>query len=349
MHITMDRYNADWPMVARGWNAHVHGQGQPFRSATEAIAHLYAADPHVDDQYLPAFVITDADGAPIGPITTGDAVLMFNFRGDRAIEISRAFTERDLDTFDRGDAPDVLYAGMMQYDGDLKVPEHFLVQPPHITEPVGQLLCEAGQRSFACSETQKYGHVTYFFNGNRSAKFSETLETYLEIPSDNRPFDEAPWMKAAEITDALLEALASGAYDHLRVNYPNGDMVGHTGNLNATKVAMSCVALQLGRLVDAGEAAGAILLITADHGNAAEMYMRKKGVGRTNEHGMPLPKTSHTLRHVPFLLVDPRAQWELKPQTTPPASIASVGTTLLELAGLTPPKGWEPSLVDRLG
>ncbi|MCB9665986.1 MAG: 2,3-bisphosphoglycerate-independent phosphoglycerate mutase [Alphaproteobacteria bacterium] len=345
MRITMDRYEADWPMVQRGWDTHVLGRARAFPSAVAAVETAYAEDPEVDDQYVPPFVVADADGAPVGTIEDGDAVLLFNFRGDRAVEISRAFTEPGLDHLDRARVPQVYFAGMMQYDGDLGVPEHFLVQPPRIDGTVGAELVAHGLRTFACAETQKFGHVTYFFNGNRSGLLDPALETYTEVPSDRRPFDEAPWMRCAEVTDACLEAVASGRYDHVRLNYANGDMVGHTGNLEATRVAMACVDLQLGRLERAVRAAGGILLVTADHGNADGMWTRdKRGEVVRDDDGRPQPRTSHTLAPVPFVVVDPAGRVEVCDDLVAPG-LASVGSTLLALLGLDPPAGWAPVLV----
>ncbi|MBM4202299.1 MAG: 2,3-bisphosphoglycerate-independent phosphoglycerate mutase, partial [Gammaproteobacteria bacterium] len=276
MQITMDRYEADWSMVARGWAIHVRGEGRAFASAREAIE-TYRNEAAVIDQDLPGFVIA-ADGKPLGPIVDGDAVVLFNFRGDRAIEISRAFTEDRLDAFDRGAVPRVTYAGMMQYDGDTKMPARFLVEPPAIDRTLGEYLARNGISQYAISETQKYGHVTYFWNGNRSGKFDEATETYVEIPSDVVPFEQRPWMKCAEITDALIEAVQSGRYRYLRVNYANGDMVGHTGNFEAAVTAMQGLDLQLARLIPVVLAAKGSVMITADHGNADEMYeLDKKG------------------------------------------------------------------------
>ena len=167
MLVTMDRYEADWTIVERGWNAHVHGQGRAFTSTREAIETYRAEDPELIDQFMAEFVIHDDDG-PVGKIADGDAVVFFNFRGDRALEISRAFEAGDdFDKFDRGPRPDVLYAGIMQYDGDLLIPQRFLVEPPTIERTLGEYLAQNGVAQFACAETQKYGHVTYFWNGNR--------------------------------------------------------------------------------------------------------------------------------------------------------------------------------------
>jgi len=342
MHITMDRYEADWDMVARGWAAHVHGEApHRFESATAAIEALYAADPEVDDQYLPAFVI---EGSEEG-IQDGDSVLFFNFRGDRAIEISRAFEEDDLSTFDRGRRPDVFYAGMMQYDGDLRIPKQFLVPPPNIDRVVGEYLAHAGRRTFACSETQKYGHVTYFYNGNRSGYIDEKLERYLEVPSDRVTFDERPWMKAAEISDAAEEAIASGDYDFVRLNYANGDMVGHTGDLEATRIALEVVDRQLARLERAVKKVGGVLLVTADHGNADEMYSRNKdGSVKLEADGSAQPRTSHTTHPVPLILIDAEDELRLRDDVEGP-SITHLGGTVLALMGLALPEGYLPSLV----
>ena len=167
-----------------------------------------------------------------------------------------AFDYDDFDHFDRDPRPDVLYAGMLQYDGDLKLPQRFLVSPPSIRNTLSEVLVAAGIPQYAVSETQKYGHVTYFWNGNRSEKFSEELEDFEEVPSDVRSFDEAPWMKAAEVTDKVIAAIESGKYGFIRCNYPNGDMVGHTGNMDATRIAVESVDLELRRVWEACKAHG---------------------------------------------------------------------------------------------
>ncbi|MFM2161349.1 MAG: Phosphoglycerate mutase [Pseudomonadota bacterium] len=348
MVITMDRYEADWAMVARGWATHVHGEAEPAISAQAAVERAYAAHPTADDQWIPPFVVVDAQGQPLGPIRDGDSVLCFHFRGDRALEISRAFEDDAFTAFDRGPRPNVRYAGAMVYDGDLGIPRRALVPPPAIDDTVGRRLADAGLRTFAVAETQKFGHVTYFFNGNRSGYVAPDLERYVEVPSDRRPFNEAPWMKAAEVTDAAIAAIASGDYDHIRINYANGDMVGHTGDWEATLVAVQAVDLCLGRLREAVRQANGILLVTADHGNADGMWQRDaKGRPLRDEDGRPLPRTSHTLAAVPFLLEANGAAWRLRDDLTHPG-IASVGSTLLDLLDVAIPPGWAPSLVARV-
>ena len=161
----MDRYEADWGMVERGWALQVHGQGRRFDSAESAIRTLYAEDGEIDDQYLPTFIVGDYQG-----IGDGDSVLMFNYRGDRAMELCLAFQAESFPHFDRGRRPEVFFAGMMEYDGDLHIPRDFLVEPPAIDNTVSQFLGKANLSTLAVSETQKFGHVTYFFNGNRGER-----------------------------------------------------------------------------------------------------------------------------------------------------------------------------------
>lgn len=345
MVITMDRYEAEWEMVRRGWETHVKGEGERFASAAEAIETLRERH-EVNDQYLPPFVIADQDG-PVGTIQDGDAVLFVNFRGDRAIEMSCAFTEDDFPYFDRGERPDVFFAGMMQYDGDRLIPQHFLVDPPAINRTMGEFLAANGIGQFAISETQKYGHVTYFWNGNRSDKFDEELETYVEVSGDPQPFEQRPWMKAAEITDKTIEAIESGKYGLIRLNFPNGDMVGHTGSLQAAILSVEVVDLCVARLLRAVEKADGVALVTADHGNADEMWERNKdGSYKRDEKGRPKPKTSHSLRPVPFAIhARPEVTRRLQMASIEKPGLSHVAATALRLLGLEPPEEYDPALV----
>ena len=346
LHITMDRYNADWPMVERGWNAHVHGKGRAFGSAREAVETLRAETPGVIDQDLKEFVIV-SNGSPIGRIVDGDSVILFNFRGDRALEISRAFDEPDLKEFDRGVVPKCQFAGIMQYDADLQIPNMFLVSPPSIDEVLGEYLANAGVRQLAVSETQKFGHVTYFFNGNRSGKFNEATEEYVEIISDLLPFEQRPWMKGGEITDVILDSIKNRKHDFIRVNYPHGDMVGHTGNLLAVEISVETVDLCLARLKSAVDQAKGIMIVTADHGNADEMLaLDKSGNPKLDKEGNPEMKTSHTLNPVPCYIYDASGKAPLVLSAKSSSGISSLAATALTCLGFVPPENYDPSIVE---
>ena len=348
MKITMDRYEADWSMVERGWQTHVLGEGRQFASATDAVK-TYRAELGVIDQDLPPFVIAE-NGTPVGTINDGDSVIFFNFRGDRAIEISKTFDAKDgdFDKFDRKRVPSVVYAGMLEYDGDLHIPSRYLVSPPEITNTMSEYLTLSGVKQLAISETQKYGHVTYFWNGNRSGKFSEELETYIEIPSDVVPFEQRPWMKCAEITDKLIECLESGEYKYLRVNFPNGDMVGHTGSLLATRCSMEALDLQLARIIKVLDKVGGVALITADHGNADEMYEmdKKTGLPKADKNGNYKSKTSHTLNPVPCIIYDNVTDGAYTVKADEGKfGLSNVAATMVNLMGYEAPEMWDESII----
>ncbi len=338
MITTMDRYNADWTIVKRGWDAHVLGVARHFKSAAEAVETYYNEDPKATDQYLNSFVIVDENEKPVGTIQDNDAVIFFNFRGDRAIEISRAFDEENFIEFDRVRVPKLFYAGMMEYDGDLHIPRNYLVQPPAIERTVSEYLCDAGVSSFAISETQKFGHVTYFWNGNRSGYINKDLETYVEIPSDKIQFDRAPKMKAYEITEKALELYKSGKYKWGRINFANGDMVGHTGIMEAAITAVETVDECLGTLLKAVKEMNGIAIITADHGNADEMFTVKKGVKEV--------KTAHTLNPVPFVIYDPLYNNEYTMANVENRGLTNVAGTILNLLGFENVADYDKSLIE---
>jgi len=336
MITTMDRYGADWSIVERGWKTHVLGDARAFASASGAVQTYYEEDARVTDQYLESFIVAD-DGKPVGTIEDGDAVVFFNFRGDRGIEITQAFEDEEFDHFDRKRTPNVFYAGMMQYDGDAQIPTHFLVEPSEIDGTISEYLCASGVTSFAISETQKYGHVTYFWNGNNSGYIDESLETYVEITSDRVPFDQRPTMKAADITDALIEAVRGGQHKFIRANYPNGDMVGHTGVPISIRMSVEAVDLGLSRLLPEIEKAGGVAVVTADHGNADCMFTMKDGKRE--------PMVAHTLNPVPFVVQDYSGanRWKMRSIDTP--GLSNVAATLMTFLGFEPPKTYDSSLV----
>ena len=348
MQVTMDRYEANWGMVELGWKTHVLGEGRQFASAEEAIT-AYRNEYKVIDQDLPPFVVADG-GAPVGTINDGDSVIFYNFRGDRSIEISKAFESgAEFDKFDRKRVPAVLYAGMLEYDGDLHIPSRYLVNPPEITNTMTEYLVGAGVSELAISETQKYGHVTYFWNGNKSGKFSEELETYIEIPSDVVPFEQRPWMKCAEITDKLIECMRAGKYKYLRVNFPNGDMVGHTGSFLATECSMEALDLQLARILKVVDELRGAAIITADHGNADEMYEidKKTKAPKSDKNGSFKAKTSHTLNPVPCIIYDnfTADKYSVK-LSREDFGLSSVAATTVNLLGYEAPEIWDESMVE---
>jgi 2,3-bisphosphoglycerate-independent phosphoglycerate mutase len=346
MITTMDRYGADWDIVKRGWYAHVIGDARAFSSAKEAIETFRKETPGLTDQYLPAFTISDKKG-PVGPIIDDDSVILFNFRGDRAIEISQTFEDESFKKFDRKRFPRVTYAGMMEYDGDLHIPGRYLVTPPKIDNPMSEYLVASNVSQYAASETQKFGHVTYFWNGNKSGKFSEELETYEETPSDKVTFDQRPWMKAAEITDKLIIALKSGKFRFLRINLANGDMVGHTGIFQSAVIAAETVDLCLSRILPVIKELGGLAILTADHGNLDEMFeLDKNGNPKVDKKtGEFEKKTSHTLNPVPFILYDPEYKEEYDLAKIDNAGLANVAATVMNLLGFEAPADYNSSLL----
>ena len=305
-----DRYESDWNIVKKGWDALVYGKADYyFTSAMQAVDESRKQNPDLQDQYFPSFVITEpgSDGnadpsRPVGLVKDGDSFIFYNFRADRAIEITRAFTEQDFQGFNRGTEHNrplnVYFVGMTEYDADQHLPAHCLVSPIKIENTLHEVLGKNNISQLAVAETVKFGHITYYFNGNSydPAKGEE----FLEIKSDTRPFDERPWMKAAEITDAVLEKISETdpngkpKYQFIRINYAGGDMVGHFGELEPTIVAMEAIDLQLDRLAKVVDRLGGMMIITADHGNAEEVY----------DPNTKQPKTSHTTNPVPCWFYD---------------------------------------------
>jgi 2,3-bisphosphoglycerate-independent phosphoglycerate mutase len=346
MTTTMDRYGANWGIVEEGWKAHVLGTARSFPSAGEAIGTYRNESPGISDQVLPAFTVTE-EGRPVGPIVDGDAVLVFNFRGDRAIEISEALDRGDNFThFDRERVPEIRFASMTCYDVERGFPPRFLVHPERVDGTISEFLAASGVRQFAVAETQKFGHVTYFWNGNRSEKFDPDGETYVEIPSDQVPFQTAPAMKSAETAAALVTAIERGAYDFLRTNFAGGDMVGHTADFAATRRALEAIDGAIGQIATAVAAAHGCLVVTADHGNAEDMVERDgSGAPILDAQGQPRMKTAHSLNPVIVLIHDYAGRHLELRGDQPNAGLANVAATLVELLGFTAPKEFEPSLL----
>ncbi|CAH1433215.1 unnamed protein product [Lactuca virosa] len=349
MYVTMDRYENDWQVVKRGWDAQVLGEApHKFKNAVEAIKKLREA-PNANDQYLPPFVIVDDGGKAVGPIVDGDAVVTVNFRADRMTMLAQALEYEKFDKFDRVRFPKIRYAGMLQYDGELKLPNHYLVSPPLIERTSGEYLVNNGIRTFACSETVKFGHVTFFWNGNRSGCFNSEKEEYVEIPSDSGiTFNEKPKMKAFEIGEKARDAILSGKFDQVRVNIPNGDMVGHTGDVDATIVACKAADEAVKTILDAVEKVGGIYVVTADHGNAEDMVKRdKKGEPIVGKDGKVQILTSHTLQPVPVAIGGPGLASGVKfRKDVPNGGLANVAATIMNLHGFVAPDDYETTLIE---
>ncbi|XP_057435458.1 2,3-bisphosphoglycerate-independent phosphoglycerate mutase [Lotus japonicus] len=349
MYVTMDRYENDWNVVKRGWNAQVLGEAPyKFTTALEAVKKL-RAEPKANDQYLPPFVIVDENGKPVGPIVDGDAVVTFNFRADRMTMLAKALEYENFDKFDRVRHPKIHYAGMLEYDGELKLPSHYLVPPPEIERTSGEYLVYNGIRTFACSETVKFGHVTFFWNGNRSGYFNPELEEYIEIPSDiGIPFNEQPKMKALQIAEKARDAILSRKFDQVRVNLPNSDMVGHTGDIEATIVGCKAADDAVKMILDTIEQVDGIYVVTADHGNAEDMVKRdKSGKPLLDKDGKIQILSSHTLQPVPIAIGGPGLSPGVRfRDDLPNGGLANVAATVMNLHGFEAPSDYEPTLVE---
>ncbi len=336
MTTVADRYENDWTIVARGWDMMVNGEADYyFKTAEEAISTLRRVYPEIQDQNLPAFVIVDENEQPVGRIQKGDALIYFDFRADRAIEIAQAFTYWDFPYFNRGQYTpnDVYFAGMTEYNSDTHVPEHQLVAPIKITDTLNQVLGALGAKQLACSETVKFGHITYYFDGNSYDRAPG--EEFIEIPSFAEPFEERPWMKSAEIADTVIRELEK--YDFVRVNFPGGDMVGHTANMSATIVAMEAIDLALRRIAEKVDELGGVLVVTADHGNAEELVDTSGA-----------PKTSHTTNRVPCIIYDNANDGAYQLARVEDAGLANLAATITDLLEIeNRPEGWSRSLIEK--
>jgi 2,3-bisphosphoglycerate-independent phosphoglycerate mutase len=343
--ITMDR-DTNWEKVRRGWEVHVHGrEGEPFPSAAAAVREFRRRAPDTFDQDLPPFVVV-RDGRPRGPMRDSDSVICMNFRADRVIEFSRAMVEDGFTAFDRGARPKVLYAGMMTYDEDTGLPPETLVPAGGVANPFGRRIVELGLHQFRLAETQKYAHVTFFYNGGYREPLDPTREQYVLIPSDKiASFAQAPAMKAREIGEKARELILAGRFAYGLINFANTDMVGHTGDLAAAVRSAEAVDAALARLLEALAQAGGTALITADHGNADEMISPNPKTGRRE------PNTRHSLNPVPAILYDPLyrgpADYTLRPPDgAEPNTLARVMATNYLLLGRLPPDDVDGPLFD---
>ena len=338
--ITMDRDN-NWEKIETGWQIHVHGQSEnQFPSIRDAIEHFRKQNPEIIDQDIPGFVII-RNGEAVGRIEDQHALIFTNFRGDRATEFSQAVLADDFPYFERYRCPEVLFAGMTQYDQDNQIPPDYLVGTPVVEEPFGKRILELGLKQFRLSETQKFAHVTFFYNGGYREPLDPLLENYHFIASDKIPsFAERPAMKAPGISKKAVEFINSGEYQYGLINFANADMVGHTGDLQATVRAVEAVDAALDNIVRAIDAVNGLLVITADHGNADEMLI-------SNQNGTLEISTKHSLNPVPFLIYDPlyNGDYRLKPFGQDyNNNLSNIAATNFLLLGQAVPDDLAPSL-----
>ncbi len=316
-YYAMDR-DKRWDRVAKAYDAIVDAKAARFDNAKSAIEKSYAGG--TNDEFVVPCAIGDYSG-----VKDGDALLFANFRPDRAREISAALLDPSFDGFPRARVARFSYAaGMTQYSKPLSKLMEALFPPQDVSETIGEIFAERGLKQLRIAETEKYPHVTFFMNGGRETQFEG--EDRILIPSPKvATYDLKPEMSAYEVTDKLVEAIDSGKYDLIIVNYANPDMVGHTGLMEAAIHAVEAVDSCLGRLRDAVERAGGVLIITADHGNVEQMRDPVTGA----------PHTAHTLLDVPFIVVN--AKTASQPLRLREGRLADVSPTLLDLIGIKQP------------
>ena len=287
--LLMDRYETDTRLLANTVEVCVRGKAPVVTDIESAINGEYKKRPDMTDETMPAFILE-----PDWLIKNGDSVLLLNYRGDRAVEVCNMFERgKYLDKKQYAEIDKCLFAGVLQYDAELELPKTYLCPPPSIKNGLSEWLCKHGVKQYSVTETVKYGHLTYFFNGNRAAPFDTKLETWKEYKSDvcANMYNGAPKMQAIKICDDVCKAIENG-YDFIKINFPNPDMVGHTGDFDATVVACKTVDLALSKIIEHCKHYKANLIITADHGNAEYM---KYDDGK--------PRSSHTNSLVPFVVL----------------------------------------------
>ncbi len=314
-YYAMDR-DTRWDRVKLAWDAMVDSRGRTARSAREAVERSYAEG--ITDEFVAPTVILDEQGSPVGPVRDDDSAIFFNFRGDRARELTRAFNLDEFDGFDRGRRPQVNFVCMMKYL-DADIPVAFATPEPH--DGLAEILAKAGKTQLHLAETEKFAHVTFFFNGGREQPFPG--EDRILIPSPRvATYDLAPEMSARAIAAEAVDRIRSGEYDFAVINFANGDMVGHTGKLAPTIAAVEIVDECIGKVWKAVEAAAGAMIITADHGNADEMFDPVSGQ----------PSTAHSLNPAPFILAGAGVQ-----KLREGGDFGDVAPTVLELLGIQPP------------
>jgi 2,3-bisphosphoglycerate-independent phosphoglycerate mutase len=325
----MDR-DTRWDRVEKAWQALVGGQGVTAEDPLQAVQDAYAREE--TDEFIKPAVLLNTTGEPVGRIEDGDAVVFFNFRADRVRELCHAFSDADFQGFDASDQPKLLeLVTMTEYEADFSFPVAF--PPQSLTRILGEETSKAGMHQLRIAETEKYAHVTYFFNGGGEEPFPGEDRILIESPRDVTTYDQKPAMSAVDVTDSLLAALneqaeAGTPYDLVILNFANTDMVGHTGVLEAAVQACETVDSCLGRIAEQVEKMGGVLLITADHGNAETMVNLETGQ----------PHTAHTLNPVPLILIDEKHKGSTLKDG---GALKDIAPTLMDLLGLEQPEEME--------
>jgi 2,3-bisphosphoglycerate-independent phosphoglycerate mutase len=341
----MDR-DKTWSKVEAGWKTHVMGKsGHTFKSAKEAVLHFRDKIPGLVDQDCPAFNVVAKNGNTI-TINDGDSVIFMNFRADRAIEMTTAFVAEPFDGFPIEHRPKVYYAGMMVYDEDNDLPHNRIISGPEVPNPFGKRILERGLNQFRLAETQKYAHVTFFFNGGYRNPLNPEKEVYHLIPSDKiASFALKPEMKAMEIAEQAVKFVLSGRFDFGLINFANADMVGHTGDMKAAIKAVETVDAALKKVCDAIRQVGGIALVTADHGNADEMIIVNQ---KTQQEEI---STKHSINPVPLVIFDPnyKGNYSLKADSANKhLNLSMIAATNFILLGLPVPGDMNSSLFDSI-
>jgi len=313
----MDR-DKRWERTEKWYRVSVDGVGPDAKDPLDVIRDAY--DRNETDEFIRPTVIVGDDGKAVAPMRDGDSLICFNYRADRMRQIVRALTQTDFDGFDVSKRPKLTVATMTAYDRTFDVPVAF--PPQSMANIVGEVVSKAGMAMFRTAETEKYAHVTYFFNGGVETPFPH--EDRLLVPSQKvATYDLMPEMSAPGVTDVLCDAITKREHDFILCNYANGDMVGHTGSMPATIKAVETVDASLARVLTTADKTGARLLITADHGNCEMMIDPETGG----------PHTAHTTNPVPFIIVDPDGERPLRTG----GALCDVGPTLLSMLGLEQP------------
>jgi len=318
-YFAMDR-DKRWDRVEKAYNLYTRAEGTPEKDALTAIQNAYQKNE--TDEFIKPIVITDADGIPRGQVKDGDGILFFNFRADRAREITHAFTDEGFDEFERGSRLNLCgYTCMTLYDSDFTLPIAF--KPKSMQNILGQVISDASLKQLRIAETEKYAHVTYFFSGGREEPFPGEDRCLIPSPREVATYDQKPEMSAVEVTQEVLKRLDSDTYDLVVLNFANMDMVGHTGILPAAVKACETVDRCVGQIVAKLQEKQWSAMITADHGNAEKMIADDGN-----------PHTAHTVGRVTCILVDD----DFKGKALQDGALCDIAPTLLQIMGLPQPQ-----------